>query len=157
MDRIIDINKVGPDSSVGKSNEVFGTSIHVEPEVLEVLCPKGVTQSVQKELMDTAVDVVSLPGKLGRSEVSFVWDQFAGAVSDLTELGSRRAGNQPRDTQWKIAARNALDKIKTIEDLHASTEEISGQRDKVLTNMESAMREVLFNTGWTKENSDVYC
>jgi hypothetical protein len=157
MDRIVDVGKVGPDTSIGKSNEIYETSIHVEPEVLKILCPKGVSQAVRKELMETATDVVALPGKLGGTDASFVWDQFAGAVCDLTDLGSRRAGNQPRDTQWKIMSRNALDKIKTIDDLSASTEELSGQRDKVLSNMEAAMREVLFNAGWTKEDADVYC
>jgi hypothetical protein len=39
---VIDPRQAGPDPSVGKPNEIHNTSIQVESEVLEILCPKGV-------------------------------------------------------------------------------------------------------------------
>jgi hypothetical protein len=91
--------------------------------------------------METANPViVTLPaGKMGGTDTTFVWDQFVGTVCILTNLGSRRAGNQPQDTQSKIMPLNALDKIKTIKDLNSSSEEPNGQQGKVLSNMEGAV------------------
>jgi hypothetical protein len=80
----VDLTTIGPDSSAGKPNEIYGRLIQVEPEVLKLLCPKGVTASVQKEIMETAIDVVSLPGKFTSSksgetftiDVGHIMDQF---------------------------------------------------------------------------------
>jgi hypothetical protein len=63
FDQMVDPATMGPDPSTGRSRQVYNTSIQVESEVLKLLCPKGVTQSVQQELSSTCVDVVSLPGK----------------------------------------------------------------------------------------------
>jgi hypothetical protein len=162
MDRIVDVNTIGPDASGGKSKELYGTSIQVEPEVLKILCPKGVTAPVRKELMDSTVDVCSLPGKYNASNLNndgnIIMDQFAEAVGDLTEMSSRRAGDSRlnRDTQWRMSGKNALEKVKTVEDLNNATEEISSMRGTVLSNMESAFREVLYNNGWTTNDADLW-
>jgi hypothetical protein len=51
--------------------------------------------------MDTAPDILSLPGKLGSSlnNPSEMWDQFAGAVNEMAEQRAVRTGTQVRDTQ----------------------------------------------------------
>jgi hypothetical protein len=162
MDRIVDVNTIGPNVSMGKSKELYGTSIQVEPEVLKILCPKGVTAPVQKELMDSTVNVCSLPGKYNASNLNndrnIIMDQFAEAVGDLTEMSSRRAGDSRlnQDTQWRMSGKNALEKVKTVEDLNGATEEISSMRGTVLSNMESAFREVLYNNGWTTNDADLW-
>jgi hypothetical protein len=116
----------GPDPSVGKPMELYNTSIQVEPAVLKILCPKGVMVQTRKDMMDAMPDIVSLPGKLGTamSNSTEVWDQFAGAVSEIAEQRATRAETQPRDTQWKVSSRNALDKIRTMEDVFDAAEEI---------------------------------
>jgi hypothetical protein len=73
MDQVVDIKNSGSDPSIGRSKEIFGTSIQVESDVLRVLCPKGATSSVRKELVKTAVDVVSLPGKLSGELMTTMW------------------------------------------------------------------------------------
>ena len=96
-------------TSVRKAKELFGCSIQVEPEVLKLLCPKGVTATVRKEIMKTAVDVVSLPGKFAAglnavavADGSLIMDQFAEAVGNLTDANARRYGGLPRDSQWRL-------------------------------------------------------
>jgi hypothetical protein len=84
-------------------------------------------------------------------------DQFAQAVGDMTDNQARRAGSLARDTQWRMQGRNALDKIKTVDDLNEAAEELSSQTDNVLTNMDSAIKEILFNVGWTSRDADAYC
>jgi hypothetical protein len=148
----------GPDQSVGKPTEIHGTSIQVESEILKILCPKGVTAATRKDLMEAVPDVLSLPGKLGSAtnDSSEVWDQFAGAVSDIAEQRASRAGVQPRDTQWKVASRNAIDKIKTVEDLYDAADEIGSQSDKVLQSYEASIQEILFTQGWAQADVDLY-
>jgi hypothetical protein len=71
--------------------------------------------------METAIDVVALPGKLYGSTndnepdegTSGFADQFAEAIGDLTDYTARRAGSViTRDSQWRLMTRNGLDKIK---------------------------------------------
>jgi hypothetical protein len=161
LDQIIDLATVGPDTSAGKPMEMYGQSIQVEPEVLKLLCPKGVIAPVRKELMEAAVDVVSLPGKFSTAgttvDGSSIMDQFAEAVGDMTDVNARRGGSLPRDTQWRMPTRNALDKLLTVEDLHQASEELSGQLENVNSNMESAIKEILYNAGWTPEDADSFC
>jgi hypothetical protein len=149
---------VGPDPSVGEATEIYGTSIQVEPEILKILCPKGVTATTRKELIECAPDVLSLPGKLGSAsaDTAEVWDQFAGAVNEMAEQRATRSGTQPRDTQWRAPARNAMDKIKSIEDVYDAAEELGSQSDKVFQSFESSIQEILYSQGWTRDDVDLY-
>jgi hypothetical protein len=165
LDQIVDLTTIGPDSSAGKPNEIYGRSIQVEPEVLKLLCPKGVTASVRKEIMEAAIDVVSLPGKFTSSKIGetptidggHIMDQFVEAVGNMTDTNARRGGSLLRDTQWQLPTRNALDKIKTVDDLNSAAEELSGQSDNVTNNMDSAFKEILYNAGWSPSDSDSFC
>jgi hypothetical protein len=155
---VIDLTQVGPDTSIGKPMEVHGTLIQVETEILQILCPKGMTNAAKKELMEASPDVLSLPGKLGSAtnDTAEVMDQFAGGVNDITNQRAARTGVQSRDMQWKGATRNALDKIKTAEDLSEAAEEISSQSDSVYQSFEGSVREILYNQGWAKADVDLY-
>jgi hypothetical protein len=151
IETILDVTKIGSDTSIGNSKEICGTSIQVEPEVLRTLCPKGVIAPVHKELMDSTVDVTSLTGKYTASnsntDGTIMMDQLAEAVGDLTELSARRVDESRthRDTQWRLSAKNALDRIKTVEDLHHNAaEEISSMMGTVLSNMDACFLEILF-------------
>jgi hypothetical protein len=106
--------------------------------------------------------VLSLPGKtsVGTSggDSSFAWDHFAGAISDLADIGSTKRGHFVRDTQWQLASKNSLDRGKLgLDDLVGYTEELTSQCPNVLGNMQMAMHEILFHEGWTQEEAEVYC
>jgi hypothetical protein len=63
-----------------------------------------------------------------------------------------------RDTQWQVASRNSLDRGKlSLDDLVGYTEELTSQRANVLSNMQTAMHEILFHEGWTQEDAEIYC
>jgi hypothetical protein len=144
---------MGPDQSVGKAKEIHGTSIQIEPEIFKKLCPKGVTVAVRKELMEASVDILTLPGKLNSSinaaavEGSLIFDQFAEAVGDLNDVSARRVGTATRDTQWKLASKNTMEKIKTIEDCNTAADELSCKAETVLANMDASMKEILYAAG----------
>jgi hypothetical protein len=40
---ILDFGHVGPDSSVGIPTKIHGANIQLESEILQILCPKGVS------------------------------------------------------------------------------------------------------------------
>ncbi len=146
----------GADPSVGKPEYLYNASIDVESEVLGALCPKGLSIDVKRELMETAVDVVSLPGKLSNMESGGGMDQLAATLGELSSFQSRRAGLVPRDTQWQAKNRNALDRMKTLQDLVDGTEELSTQQDRVMKNMGSNMCEVLLKAGWILPDAKMF-
>ena len=159
---IVGARMSGPDMSAGKPGELFGMAIKVEPRVLELSCPKGMLPEAREKIIETCPDVLSLPGKtsVGTSggDASFAWDQFAGAISDLADIGSTKRGHSVRDTQWQVATRNSLDRGKLgLDDLVSYTEELTSQHTNVLGNMQTAMHEILFHEGWTQEDAEIYC
>jgi hypothetical protein len=84
-------------------------------------------------------------------------DQFVEAVGDMTDTNVRHGGSLVRDTQWRLLTRNALDKIKTVNDLNSAAEELSGQFDNVTNNMNYAFKEILYKAEWSPNDSDSYC
>jgi hypothetical protein len=124
-----------------------------------------------KELMENVVNVVSLPGKFNSAntaaEGSLIFDQFAEAVGDLTDSSARRVSAQPRDLQWRVPLRNALDKIKNIKDLNNAADELASEAETVLANMDAAVKEVLYASaavkevlyasGWAATDTDLFC
>ena len=137
MDQSVDLKTVGPDRASGNHKESYGQSIQVEREVLKLLCPKGVTAPVRKEIMEASIDVVSLTSKFTMSgttsDGSHIINQFAEAVGDMTDATARRSGSLPQDTQWRLPTRNALDNLKTVNDLNVAAEELYAQFDNVMS------------------------
>jgi hypothetical protein len=151
---------VGADPSTGDSKRIYDTAIQVESEVLKLIAPKGTTNQVQQEIVATAVDVVSLPGKSTNASAvddGIVMDQFVKAVGDLNDLSSRRIGSAPRDSQWKMNSRNALDKIKTPEELMENTDELLQSVEEIVSNMEMAIKDILLASGWNLTSAKTYC
>jgi hypothetical protein len=109
-------------------------------------------------MIEAAPGVLSLPGKLGSAlnDSTEVWDQLAGAVSEIAEQRAARAGAQLRDTQWKVADLNAIDKVKSMEDLYDAADEIGSQSDKVLQGFEATLQEILYGQGWSTEDVELY-
>jgi hypothetical protein len=150
-DQIADSSAMGPDKPVGRSKKNHGTSIQIEPEILKKLCPKGVTVAVSKESMEAPVDILTLPGKLNTSynaaalEGSLIFDQFSEAVRNPNDVSTRRVGAATGDTQWKVASKSTMEKIKTIEDYNTAADESSCEAETgVLANMDASMKEILY-------------
>jgi hypothetical protein len=153
---IMDPATSGRDPSVGKSKEIYDTSIEVEAKVIKLLCPKGVTPDVQRELLETAADVVSLPGKFSAQDSSTVIDQLGAMVGDLATQQAIKNETQTRDANWKHAGRNMLDKIKNLEDLIECAEDVASQQDRVITNMRMNVVDVLYRAGWEHDHALLY-
>jgi hypothetical protein len=68
---------------VGKEDGIFGQSLEVQSEVLNFICPKGITLVVKEELMEAATDVCALPGKLKGNDASSTMEALGATLSDL--------------------------------------------------------------------------
>jgi hypothetical protein len=116
--------------------------------------PEGRNSPRSKELMNPTVAVTSLPGKYNASnantEGTVMMEQFAEAVGDLTEC------HVHRNTQWRLSVKNALNKIKTTDNLQNATKEISSMMATVLSNKEACFLEILYNTGWTTADANLW-
>jgi hypothetical protein len=162
MTDVIDPSLLGPDPSTGKKNEAFNVSTRLEGQVLKMLCPKGITETTQRELAETAVDFTSLPGKFtsassNAADSAYTSDAFAAVVSDMTDTNSRRLGLVPRDTQWRASSKNALERLKTLDDVYQATEDIASVFPKALDNMEGQIQEILVRAGWEVEHATLFC
>jgi hypothetical protein len=156
----VDFNTIGPDPSVGKSEEIYKTSTKIERHVLDLLCPRGVTPEVQRELMECAPDVASLPSKYKSASgegIGMDWDGLANVLGDLAYTQRTKLGTQIRDTQWKAENRNGADLIKDYDDLKEGSEELHLIRPKVIANMKSGFMESLHAHGWTEAEAMLWC
>jgi L-lysine 2,3-aminomutase len=150
---------VDADPSTGDGKRIYNTAIQVESEVLKLIAPKGTTDQVHQAIVATSVDVISLPGKSTNASAvdnGIVMDQFVKAVGDLNNLNSRRIGSVPRDSQWKMNSRNALDKIKTLKELMENTDELLQSVEEIVSNMEMAIKDILLASGWTLTSAETY-
>jgi hypothetical protein len=114
-------------------------------------------------MVEVTPDVLTCQGKnlltkLGTDfELENMWNRFVEAMSDIADVQSQKVGAQPRDTQWNMPSQNALDKVKYLESLMEFADEFSGNRTSVLEYAKSAYMEILFEAGWTLDDSKVYC
>jgi hypothetical protein len=157
--RISDIlspEALGPDASVGKEDEIFGQSLEVQSEVLNFICPKGITLDVKEELMEAATDVCALPGKLKGNDASSTMAALGATLSDLNSRNARRKNTIPRETQWQNSNRNALGNIKTFKELVSCANELGAQRKQVIKNMHNRMTDTLFHAGWEVKEANLY-
>ena len=94
--RLSDILKpeaLEPDASVSKDDEIFGQLHEIQSEVIDFLCPKGVTLDVQEELMESATDVCALPGKVKGYDASSTMEALGATLSDMNSRNARRKKN----------------------------------------------------------------
>ena len=153
---ILNPEALGPDASVGKDDEIFGQSLEIQSEVIDFLCPKGVTLDVQEELMESATDVCALPGKLKGDDASSTMEALGATLSDMNSRNARRKNTIPRETQWQTSNRNALGRIKTYQNLLGFVGEFGKQRKQVLKNMRGRMTDSLFHAGWDIEEANLF-
>jgi hypothetical protein len=141
---------------VGKEDEIFGQSLEVQSEVLNFICPKGITLDVKEELMEAATDVCALPGKLKGNDASSTMEALGATISDLNSRNARCKNTIPREAQWQNSNRNALGNIKTFKELVSCTNELGAQRKQVIKNMHNRMTNTLFHAGWEVEEANLY-
>jgi hypothetical protein len=117
---------------------------------------------MQSRLIEVVPDVLAAPGKLtssmqGDSLDPNIYDHFAEALADLTDVNAQRLGSHRRDTQWKSGSRNYLSKIDSAEPAIKAVTQLTAMRRELFESLTAALTEVLLNAGWTFEEALFYC
>lgn len=111
------------DPSLGHKNMAYGVDVHVEPEILNLLCPKGTCLSVQRQLGDAVLNVLALPGKhsVSRSVTMCNYEENVSAVCLREMMGSP---SMYKDHTWQSPSRNTIHFMTSLDLLHAKSTEI---------------------------------
>jgi hypothetical protein len=147
-------DSVTHDVSKGNSKELFGKSITVESQVLQSLCPKGVSLTMQEKLAEATLDATSLDGTYS----SALDEEKNGDLANLTAAlqGTGDSGARHFDTIWKKPSRNPLTRLKDAEGLATLVEKYSRMREPALGNMANDFRNILGVEHWMDSEVDSY-
>lgn len=145
-----DIAPSKKDLSIG--DEVYGISIRVPKQVMDVLCPKGMSDTMKSQIAEAGLDVASLPGKYrssGAFDMTDVHLEMATSLGQVMEQLGRDQGNslRPRDLGYQSERRNALDTIKSQEQLLSFRDELEETSEEALDSSENQMRNVMIFHG----------
>lgn len=155
---LADIVVTKKDLSVG--DEIHGISLRMPKQVLQALCPKGLTETTRSQISEAGLDVASLPGKYRSSaamDITEVHEAIANTLGQAMEIVQNRQGNQrARDLNFQSEKRNALDTIKNHEQLLSFKEELDETCDEALISSENMMRTILEDVGVDVAATDYY-
>jgi hypothetical protein len=90
-------------------------------------------------------------------EVDTMWNHLAAAMSDMADVQAQRIGSYPRDTQWNLPSKNALTKIKSLQDALEFNDALAANRETLLDAAKGNYLEILFAADWTLEDARIYC
>lgn len=146
------------DVSVGE--EVFGFSIRMPKKVLEILCPKGMTDAMRTQVAEAGLDVASLPGKYRSSsviEMEDIHQEMANSLGQAMEIVRDQQDSQrARDRMYSTDRRNALSYIKNQEQLLTFQEELEESSEEAIYSSENQMKSVLMDLAVTEEVCDYF-
>ena len=133
----------GTDSSTGDEKRIHGFEVS-GVEIDKALAPAGLSSKDRVSLVETAVDVTSLPGMLSTTQAQ-VYDEVQGvteaATSMLATLSGKRA--QLHDTQWKTRRKNSLGSVTKETDLFALIEAVEESSIPAFDQQDSRIRQFL--------------
>jgi Caulimovirus viroplasmin len=133
---------------LSKGREIHGVKLGVESRTLNLLCPKGVSIDIQKQLAATATDVLALPGKIdGASGIN---ETVLQAMDDVMVFskGGKEVPGATRDSQWKVASRNQLTLITTHAILKKQLNQLCDIRAEVTANFLDNCEAILTYWNW---------
>jgi hypothetical protein len=143
----------GPDSSTKKEEEIFGIDMGSEIELRNGISPPGLTADVKRDLANTMVDVVALPGGYhgGNEEDSGGNDMalLGAAMQELVHQGRTTTENSMKsDLNWRSSKRTSLKELRSLEGLRKRIKVLLKLRTKVTKSMMRAVRNSCKRGGW---------
>jgi len=130
---------MGTDPSTGDRDKIYNM-VTTDSEVLdESLCPPDLSHQDRDLLFEQVIDVAALPGtyRKGDSEgdtgVSADMEMFAQVA--MRSWGGGRGGGSSNASNltWASPSKNALDKVKTLDDVESYIRRISSVRERLFT------------------------
>lgn len=143
----------GPDTSTKKEEEIFGIDMGSEIELRNGISPPGLTAETKRDLANTMVDVVALPGGYhgGNEEDSGGNDMalLGAAMQELVHQGRTTTENSMKsDLNWRSSKRTSLKELRSLEGLRKRIKVLLKLRTKVTKSMMRAVRNACKRGGW---------
>jgi hypothetical protein len=143
----------GPDPSTKKEEEIFGIDMGSEIELRNGISPPGLTADTKRDLANTMVDVVALPGGYhGGNEEDTGGNDMAllgAAMQELVHQGRTTTENSMKsDLNWRSSKRTSIKEIRGIEGLRKRIKVLLKLRMKVTKSMMRAVRNACKRGGW---------
>jgi len=153
---------MGSDPSTGDKKKIYDLVMADTEAMDEALCPPGLAYDDRECLFEQMIDVGALPGTYrrgdseGDSGVSADMQMFATvAMRSLGGRGGRGSGNAANLT-WASVSKNALDKIKGLEDVEKMISKIAGIRERLFVGQDQRVARFLHRRRYLQEDIDAY-
>ena len=150
----------GKDPSTKKEDEVFLLDMDVDGKTLMTkLAPPSLTPEMAREVSETALDVVALPGKIySTDDRGDTADDIQNSLAELTTLRRQELhGETTRfDSKWSSANRTSLRAIKTLDDLQDHLRDVQTVGDTSMKRVVTKQRAILNRMPWTPTVIDIW-
>jgi len=152
---------MGTDPSTGDKKKIYDLVMADTEAMDEALCPPGLAYEDRECLFEQMVDVGALPGTYrrgdseGDSGVSADMQMFATVA--MRSWGGRGKGNgNASNLTWASATKNALDKIKGLEDIERVIGKIAGIQERLFAGQEQRLSRFLHRRRYLQSDIDAY-
>jgi hypothetical protein len=147
----------GPDPSTKKEDELFGVDMGSEIDLRTGLCPPGLSTDGKRELANSLIDVVALPGGYhGGNEMDEGGNDMAllgAAMQEIVHQGRSITENSLKsDLNWRHSKRTSLRDVKSPEMLRKRIKSLLKLNVKVVKGMMRSVRNSCKRGGWHDQN-----
>jgi len=153
---------MGSDPSTGDKKKIYGIVMADTEAMDEALCPPGLAFEDRECLFEQFVDVGALPGTYRRggesgeeSGVSADMQMFA-TVAMRSWGGKGRGNGNASNLTWASASKNALDKVKGLDDLERMIGKVASIRERLFVGQDQRVARFLHRRHYLQEDIDSY-
>ena len=148
------------DKSAKKEDEIFGLNIDIDSRDLRtLLAPPGVSDATARDLGETMLDAVALPGKTGQNNEGD--DTALNIQESLSEIALLKHQEQlddevRRDLKWSNTNRNALRNVRNETDLREMLGDVLGLADRAMRQVVAQQKTILLCQPWEDAMIEVW-
>jgi len=152
---------MGTDPSTGDKKKIYDLVMADTEAMDEALCPPGLAFEDRECLFEQVIDVGALPGTYRRGDaevesgVSADMQMFA-TVAMRSWGGKGKGSGNASNLTWASATKNALDKIKGLEDIERMISKIAGIRERLFAGQEQRLARFLHRRRYLQDDIDAY-
>jgi len=152
---------MGSDPSVGDKKKIYDLVIADTEAMDEALCPPGLAYDDRECLFEQMIDVGALPGTYRRGDsnedsgVSADMQMFA-TVAMRSWGGKGRGNGNASNLTWSSPSKNALDKIKGLEDLERMIGKVATIQERLFTGQGQRVARFLHRRRFLQDDIESY-
>jgi len=152
---------MGNDPSLGDKKKIYDLVMADTEAMDEALCPPGLAFEDRECLFEQMIDVGALPGTYRRGDsegdagVSADMQMFA-TVAMRSWGGKGRGNGNASNLTWASASKNALDKVKGLEDIEKMLDKIATIRERIFVGQDQRIARFLHRRRYLQEDIDAY-